>query len=97
MAVGVIGLSLRDFYSLAPDEFIAIVDKYNETGAAARQERWEQIRKICYFAVSPYLKKGKDERSIMRFPWEVKHSADTPGKREPDREEKMKRKYGGRL
>lgn len=93
VALGQIGLSLDDFYSLTPEEFALVSEKWSELRTINERSRWEMAREISYWSAAPHLK-NKSKAKFMPFPWEKKSGKKE--KREPGREEKLKKIYGER-
>jgi hypothetical protein len=54
---------------------------------------WERVREICYWSAVPHLKDRSKEK-FMPFHWEKPPRKKE--KREPGREEKLKKLYGER-
>lgn len=55
---------------MTPHEFGAVYDAWNGLQTVRRQERWEQVRWMCYYSVRPYAKKGLKPADVLRFEWE---------------------------
>ena len=91
IAVGQMGMSLGDTYSLTLDELAAIHRQWLSLREADHRDRWERTRFLAHCTLSPYRKKGRQLRptDIVRFPWDKRVEAAKAGDIE-----RMKRKYG---
>lgn len=66
--MGALGLSLRDFEALTPDEFSAVA----AAGKRKGEEEWERTRALACWMLQPYAGKGKSimPEDLVRFSWE---------------------------
>lgn len=74
MAVGQMGMSLDDAFSLEPEELGHIRKAWAEQQEADFRSRWEQARFLAYCGMMPYQKKGKrlKPEDLLAFSWEKK-------------------------
>lgn len=70
MAIGVVGLSLRDAYSLTLEEFNAAYEEWNTLETARYQAGWEQARFIAHCTLMPNAKRGFSPTDLVRFEWD---------------------------
>lgn len=70
MAIGVVGLSLRDAYSLTLEEFNAVYEEWNILETARYRAGWEQARFIAHCALVPNAKRGFSPTDLVRFEWD---------------------------
>lgn len=70
MAIGVVGLSLHDAYSLTLDEFDAAYNEWNTLETARYQAQWEQARFIAHCTLMPNTRKGFAPTDLVRFEWD---------------------------
>lgn len=70
MAIGVVGLSLRDAYSLTLEEFNAVYEEFNILETARYQAGWEQARFIAHCGLMPNVKRGFSPMDLVRFDWD---------------------------
>ncbi len=55
---------------MTPKEFGATYEAWNRLQTVRRQERWEQVRWMCYYAVRPYAKRGLRPADVLSFEWD---------------------------
>lgn len=77
VALGELGLSLKDFYALTPEEFTEVV-KVNEL---SRRAEWERARMICGCILQPYAESGFEIRKALPFPWDENADTDNSTKK----------------
>lgn len=70
MAIGVVGLSLRDACSLTFEEFNAVYEEWNTLETARYQAGWEQARFMAHCALMPNAKRGFSPMDLVRFEWD---------------------------
>ncbi len=71
MAVGVIGLSLEETYSLTLSEFNEIYAEWNELETVRYRVRWEQTRFLGHCILAPYTgNKRITPQDLIRFDWD---------------------------
>lgn len=71
MAIGVVGLSLRDALGLTLDEFNAVYEEWNTLETARYQAGWEQARFIAHCSLIPHTRKGFTPTDLVRFAWDT--------------------------
>ncbi len=86
--MGRIGIPLNDFLLMTPREFSAVYEAWNEHQTLLRQERWEQIRWICFYSIKPYSKKGLRPENVLSFGW----GGNKAGKKRTKAEKKQEQK-----
>lgn len=67
IAVGSIGMSLRDFCQCTPHEFHCIYSHWQQT---QMREPWERARFVACCILQPYSKKALKATDVCRFGWE---------------------------
>lgn len=72
MAVGCVGMSLRDFDRCTPFEFTAIMTQWNKCRESEVRLSWEQTRFLAVTQLQPYSKKALRPEDVVTFPWEKK-------------------------
>ena len=75
IALGVIGLSMRDTLSLTLDEFAVLHEEWDRWQTARYRTGWEQTRFIGQCSLAPYMKRGTAH--IVEFDWEKKRPLKT--------------------
>lgn len=70
MAIGVVGLSLHDAYSLTLEEFNAVYEEWHIMETARYQAGWEQARFIAHCTLMPNAKRGFSPTDLIRFEWD---------------------------
>ncbi len=94
-------MDIQSFYRLTPDEFEMLYDKWSELRDAEFKNRWEQTRKLCYWA-GKQLKPNVSIKAFMPFPWDKAKdkSKKTKGNtkiHDPERFERLKKEYGATI
>ena len=79
IAMGCVGMSLRDFDLCSPLEFEEIVEQWKRGQDAHMQASWEQARFVAMASLQPFCKKSLKPSDITVFPWERKSSGDGAG------------------
>lgn len=64
------GLSVRDFEVLTPEEFNAIYKEWRSGVDSETRGRWERCRWICYHILKPYAKRSLRPTDVMSFEWD---------------------------
>lgn len=72
IAMGCVGMSLRDFDLCTPLEFEEIVEQWKRRQDACMQASWEQARFMAMASLQPFCKKSLKPSDITVFPWERK-------------------------
>lgn len=70
IAVGHIGMSLSDTYSLTVDELLDIYGQWRELHEQEERARWERIRMLAQCVLMPHSKKPLKATDIFKFPWD---------------------------
>lgn len=101
IAMGCVGMSLRDFELCTPLEFEEIVEQWKCGQDARMQASWEQARFVAMASLQPFCKKSLRPGDITVFPWERKNGsndADTPKapKSTKERMLEMERRLNGK-
>lgn len=71
IAVGHIGMSLSDTYSLTVDELLDIYGQWRELHEQEERARWERIRMLAQCVLMPHSKKPLKATDIFKFPWDA--------------------------
>lgn len=79
IAMGCVGMSLRDFDLCTPLEFEEIVEQWKCGQDSRMQASWEQARFMAMASLQPFCKKSLKPGDITVFPWERKSSSDGAG------------------
>jgi len=91
------GMDAETFYQLSPKEFEKVFERWKNKQDEDYKERWEQIRLICYHTRMPELKPVR-LLAFMKFPWDLgRKKGSGPVKKDPERFERLKQKYGEKL
>lgn len=80
IAMGVVGMSLGDFYELSPSQFSLVLEQHTK---AHYRDSWERTRFLACCALSPYSKKAMKPKDVVSFAWD-----NEPERRAPEREKK---------
>lgn len=72
IAMGCLGMSLRDFERCTPFEFQSIFDAWSRRLEGAEHAEWDRIRYMCMCILQPYSKKKLRPTDVVVFPWERK-------------------------
>lgn len=72
IAMGCLGMSLRDFERCTPFEFQSIFDAWSRRLDGAEHTEWDRIRYMCMCILQPYSKKKLRPTDVVVFPWERK-------------------------
>lgn len=70
IAVGYIGMSLSDTYSLTTDELLAIYEQWKDLYEREERARWERLRMLAQCVLMPHSKKPLKATDIFKFPWD---------------------------
>lgn len=70
MAVGHVGMSLGDIYSMTPEELGLVIEAWQQMRTDESRQSWEQIRFLALCALMPYSKKRLKPTDIVVFEWE---------------------------
>lgn len=70
IALGCMGMSIKDFSQCTPSEFYESWQAYNEREERNERGEWERMRMVCLCSLQPYSKRGLTARDVMTFPWE---------------------------
>ena len=68
MALGCMGMSLRDFLSLYIEEFEACVRAWNEREDTRERMAWERTRTAAAIVAQPHCKKRLTPRMLSPMP-----------------------------
>lgn len=71
IAVGHIGMSLCDTYSLTTDELLAIYEGWKDLHGQEERARWERMRMLAQCVLMPHSKKPLKATDIFKFPWDA--------------------------
>ena len=71
IAVGHIGMSLSDTYSLTVDELLDIYGQWRELHEQEERARWEHIRMLAQCVLMPHSKKPLKATDIFKFQWDA--------------------------
>ena len=90
-ALGVIGMSLRDFCSLTPEEWREVCRGWHASRDQASHETWEQTRWLGTVTVQPHVRKRLSPRDLLRLPWDeaVQNKDNAPRMSREERERRM--------
>ncbi len=78
IALGCIGMNLRDFERCTPSEFKAVYDCWKSREESSERGKWERVRMQCLCSLQPYSKKSLQASDIMEFPWEKEEEKVSP-------------------
>ena len=70
IAVGHIGMSLCDTYSLTTDELLVIYEGWKDLYERGERARWERLRMLAQCVLMPHSKKPLQATDIFKFPWD---------------------------
>lgn len=70
IAVGHIGMSLCDTYSLTTDELLTIYEQWKDLYEREERARWERMRMLAQCVLMPHSKKPLKATDIFKFPWD---------------------------
>ncbi|MGM9754731.1 MAG: hypothetical protein ACI3ZW_03300 [Parabacteroides sp.] len=70
IAVGHIGMSLSDTYSLTTDELLTIYDQWKDLYEREERARWERMRMLAQCVLMPHSKKPLKATDVFKFPWD---------------------------
>ena len=70
IAVGHIGMSLSDTYSLTVDELLVIYEQWKELHEREERAQWERLRMLAQCVLMPHSKKSLKATDVLRFPWD---------------------------
>ena len=70
MAVGNVGMSLGDIYSMTPEELGMVIEAWQQMRTEESRTSWEQTRFLALCALMPYSKKRLKPTDIVVFEWD---------------------------
>lgn len=70
IAVGHIGMSLCDTYSLTVDELLVIYEQWKELHEREERAQWERLRMLAQCVLMPHSKKPLKATDVFKFPWD---------------------------
>lgn len=70
IAVGHIGMSLSDTYSLTVDELLVIYEQWKDLHEREERAQWERLRMLAQCVLMPHSKKPLKATDIFKFPWD---------------------------
>ena len=78
VAVGKIGMRIEEFYDLTYDEYLSILNAYNEKVQDKHRDDWERARRIAFHSMLPHVKKGamKAVEDAFPLPWDEEVKAE---------------------
>ncbi len=99
IAMGCVGMSMKDFERCTPSEFREVFDAWKQQHDQRERREWECARMTWYWAVYPYSKKGIKLTDLAKFPWDKEQEKTQPKKQETMEEikanfEKAKKRLG---
>lgn len=68
LAVGSMGMSLKDFDSLTPRQFRSVLDAWQRVYI---RQPWEQTRMLACCLLQPWSKKQLRPADVLRFEWDA--------------------------
>ena len=68
IAVGHIGMSLSDTYSLTVDELLVIYEQWKDLHEREERAQWERLRMLAQCVLMPHSKKPLKATDVFRFP-----------------------------
>lgn len=85
-------MSLDDFCSCTPAEFMAACKAHHDQHEADRRDRWELMRLLAAITVQPHVKGRPDPRRLVPLPWDRQgHGAARQGNAPLSKEESRAR------
>ena len=70
IAVGYIGMSLSDTYSLTVDELLVIYEQWKDLHEREERAQWERLRMLAQCVLMPHSKKPLKATDVFKFPWD---------------------------
>ena len=70
IAVGHIGMSLSDTYSLTVDELLVIYEQWKDLHEREERAQWERLRILAQCVLMPHSKKPLKAPDVFKFPWD---------------------------
>ena len=70
IAVGHIGMSLSDTYSLTVDELLVIYEQWKDLHEREERAQWERLRMLAQCVLMPHSKKPLKATDVFKFPWD---------------------------
>jgi hypothetical protein len=98
------GMDIQTFYRLSPDEFEIVYTEWSKLRNGEFENTWEQTRAMAFWSTIENLK-NKSIVKFMPLPWDKDKTKDKSKKtkgtgekaHDPERFERLKKKYGGML
>ena len=71
VAMGCMHMSLDDFQTLRPAEFIAAADAWQSSQDADVRRSWEIARTVAAILLQPHARRRLTVRSVLQLPWDA--------------------------
>ena len=71
VAMGCMHMSLDDFQTLRPAEFIAAADAWQSSQDADVRRSWEIARTVAAILLQPHARRRLTGRSVLQLPWDA--------------------------
>lgn len=97
VALGCIGMSMKDFEQCTPSEFYSIFEKWKEIKAVETRSSWQRTRILLIGLLQPWSKYSLDAHEVLPLPWDEDNG--TPDEKLSEEEidarfEAAKKRYG---
>lgn len=71
VAMGCMHMSLDDFQTLRPAEFIAAADAWQSSQDADVRRSWEIARTVAAILLQPHARRRLTVRGVLQLPWDA--------------------------
>ena len=77
IAMGCMGMTMKDFCQCAPSEFYAAWKAWSDAEDRRERGAWERMRMESVCVLQPYAKNRLKAKDVMVFPWETEAGTKT--------------------
>ena len=71
------GLTLRDWQGLTPEEWTAVADSYATSHEMDMHDGWERMRMLATITIQPHVKNRLTPDTLLPLPWDNEATSHT--------------------
>ena len=76
-ALGAVGLTLRDWQGLTPEEWTAVAESYATSHEMDMHDGWERMRMLATITIQPHVKNRLTPDTLLPLPWDNEATSHT--------------------
>ena len=77
LCTGGVGLTLRDWQGLTPEEWTAVADSYATSHEMDMYDGWERMRMLATITIQPHVKNHLTPDTLLPLPWDNEATSHT--------------------